>query len=86
MSVSKITHKGFDIVFKRDKAFVKNSNGEIKMTADRIGDLYYVHESENGMKNTQDERVAFQTSVEKFKLWHYRMGYLNPKSMVEADR
>jgi len=45
ISVSKITDKGFEVLFKRDRAEVLDKNGNVKMTANRMKNLYYINES-----------------------------------------
>lgn len=42
ISIGKITEQGYDVVFKKDQAFVKSPDGIVKTTANKVGDLYYV--------------------------------------------
>lgn len=42
MSVARITDQGYEVTFHKNGARVKNSEGRIKVVADRIGDLYYI--------------------------------------------
>lgn len=45
ISVAKIADQGHSILFRKDDTVIANSNGEIKMIADRRGDLYYIREA-----------------------------------------
>ena len=46
LSVAKITDRNCEVIFDKDRAAVIDSNGNHKLTADRVGDLYYVREIE----------------------------------------
>ena len=43
LSVSKITDRGFEVCFRRKEATICDQNGRLRLRADRVGDLYYVH-------------------------------------------
>jgi len=83
ISVSKITDKGFKVLFKKDKAEVLDKNGNIRMTANRMKNLYYVDDSN---KSSVVARVADTSSSSRLSLetWHKRMGHLNVKDLVTA--
>lgn len=82
LSVGKITDKGCEVIFNKNNAFIVDSEGEIKLAAERIGDLYYVRER-NRNKNFVHMSV---TSSENFLLWHRRLGHLNVTDMIKAKR
>jgi len=42
--MEKITDRSHVVSFRKNMAVVTNQNGEIKLTADRRDDLYYVRE------------------------------------------
>ncbi|CAH2019504.1 unnamed protein product, partial [Acanthoscelides obtectus] len=73
LSVAKITDKGFEVLFKKENALIYDSNGDIKVVADRSGDLYYAREGE-----AQNKSAFISTMNSKnVKLWHRRLGHLN---------
>lgn len=76
MSVGKITDRGFDVIFKKEKALVQNSDAEIKMVADRINGLYFVRENSEVASAVSEDK-----GVSKIELWHKRLGHLNEKSL-----
>lgn len=41
LSIVKIVDKNHKVLFTEKHAYVKNSNGDVKMVADRDGDLFY---------------------------------------------
>lgn len=41
-SVSKFVDKRNTVIFEKNGAVVSNTNGETKLSADRLGDLYYI--------------------------------------------
>lgn len=41
ISVSKITNKNFEVLVKKDSAHVIDKTEQVKLVADRIGELYY---------------------------------------------
>ena len=42
MSASKVTNRGLEVQFRRDDAVVVDSDRNVQLCTDRIGDLYYV--------------------------------------------
>lgn len=78
MSVAKITDKDCEVIFKKDRGTVVNSQGEVIMIADRKGDLYYVRESVECAEVT-----ASKLMDDKLRLWHERLGHLNSKDLVK---
>ena len=45
MSVSKITDGGFSVTFTKENTKVLDAGGNIKIIADKIGDLYFAGET-----------------------------------------
>lgn len=74
LSVGKITRNGFKVVFKRDSAVVIDSDGNVKVVADRIGKLYYARENE---KVSNPELVWVVESSVTMEAWHRRLSHLN---------
>lgn len=76
ISVSKITDKGYDIVFSNDIANVVDKTGKTILTAVRKGNLYYVEECEFP-NTTIDNKVDLHR-------WHERFGHLNGKDVAKV--
>lgn len=81
ISVSKIADHGCDVVFRKKGAVVVNADGNIELEADRIGDLYFVRES-------NDKACAVSTNEEKVSLetLHRRLGHANVRDITDAVR
>lgn len=47
LSVGEITKNGFEVLFQRDNALVSDTDGNVKLIANRVSDLYYVCERAN---------------------------------------
>ncbi|CAH2019337.1 unnamed protein product [Acanthoscelides obtectus] len=63
----------FDKETNKENALIYDSNGDIKVVADRSGDLYYAREGE-----AQNKSAFISTMNSKnVKLWHRRLGHLN---------
>ncbi|CAG5107983.1 Protein of unknown function, partial [Cotesia congregata] len=77
ISVSKITRNDREILFRKDDALIRDLNGDVKMVADRIGDLYYLREQEEQVKSATIEKVR----TSETDLWHARLGHLH----MDAD-
>lgn len=45
LSVAKMTNKGCEVLFTKHRAIVTGSDGSVKLTADRSGDVFYVRET-----------------------------------------
>lgn len=76
ISVAKITDKGHKVIFQDDSAIVVDRQGQVKFTAERKGNLYYIR---------KDEECAVATTGTKFselKRWHERLGHLNVRDLV----
>lgn len=77
VSVSKITDRDHEVTFRRKGAVIRDRQGEIKMMADRIGDLYFIRENEATAGAACEERVR------GLALWHQWMGHLNKRCLLE---
>ena len=76
MSVSKITDKGFEVLFRQQNAVVRIPGGEVKMVAYRIGNLYYVCENAD-----TPGAICEKYYTDSLELWHKRLGHLNEKDI-----
>lgn len=75
LSVAKITDKDCEVVFKRNNAVVRDRNGDVRLVADRIGDLYYLRQSK--------ESSYIAESSAEMQMWHERLGHLNFQDLKE---
>lgn len=75
MSVAKITDKGYEVIFKKNAAYILDESRQIITTADRKGDLYFIRES------SEYASVAKQSWKSNLMEWHERLGHLNERSL-----
>ena len=72
ISVAKIIDKGNAVTLTKDGAFVKDSDGNVKIAADRIGDLFYIR------GKNEVCAVAVESAVKnESESWHARLGHSN---------
>jgi len=76
MSITKIVDKKHQVLFTEKQAYVKDAFGKVKMVADRVGDLFYLRESEN------TTYVVTSDTSENSTEWHRKLGHLNWKDML----
>lgn len=76
ISVAKITDKGNQVIFRKDGAVVKGSDGSFRLIADRVGHLYYIRESTACAQTASDT-----TEISSLRTWHCRLGHLNENYM-----
>lgn len=78
LSVAKITDRNNTVIFSKSGAIVKGENGETKLIAKRVGNLYYVcnDSEETNWASTRNNHVSIDT-------WHCRLGHLNEKDLTE---
>lgn len=74
LSVSKITDRGLTVIFGKDEAEILNENGEIELHADRVGDLYFVRETEEQLCNAVCSLKVNKVSLD---LLHRRLCHAN---------
>jgi hypothetical protein len=76
LSIAKIVDKNLEVLFTKNRAFIQDRRGRVKMIADRDGDLFYLREN---------HQKACATSVtmtcDIFNNWHRRFGHLNFKDL-----
>jgi hypothetical protein len=76
LSIAKIVDKNREVLFTKNRAFIQDRRGRVKMIADRDGDLFYLREN---------HQKACATSVtmtcDIFNNWHRRFGHLNFKDL-----
>ena len=75
LSVANMVDKNYNVTFPREHAFIKDANGNIRLKADRVGDLFYLREGQSVAS------AASHTSSDNFNEWHRRLGHLNWKDM-----
>lgn len=80
LSVSKMTDKGYQVLFQREKAKIIDPNGHVKLLADRVGNLFFVRELKP-LPGASAYNSRHDTSLET---WHRRLGHLNFKDLVES--
>ncbi|CAG5109345.1 Similar to RE2: Retrovirus-related Pol polyprotein from transposon RE2 (Arabidopsis thaliana) [Cotesia congregata] len=78
--VSKITRNDREILFRKDYVIVRDLNGEVKLVADHIGDLYYLREQTEQVKAV--EKASERASTSDLDLWHARLGHLHMDDVV----
>jgi len=78
LSVAKITDKGYEIVFDVNQASVRDCEGNVKLIAERQGDLYIL--------NSRQANAAMQTRQSDIEIWHKRLGHLNQKDLLVMSR
>lgn len=82
ISVSKITDAGHSVTFTKNQATIKDKNDEKLLVADRMGDLYFLRETQEG------NICATSSNVEKSQMtiWHQRMGHVNSDDLWKMGR
>ncbi|CAD6215168.1 GSCOCG00011173001-RA-CDS [Cotesia congregata] len=80
LSVAKITDHGNTVSFSKTGATIFGKDSEIKLLAQRVGNLYYVCGSE------EQANAAINNNSASLKLWHHRLGHLNKEDLLEISR
>ena len=70
LSVARIVDQNHQVTFKKDCAIIYDLSGQVKFTAQRIGDLFYVREEEH-------RACAVSQPKDTPEIWHARLGHLN---------
>lgn len=89
ISVAKITDRKMKVIFSEKHAEVINSHGDVKMVADRIGDLYFAREASEHAQNMTTEGSSTESKPNPIykspaETWHKRLGHLNYKNLYAA--
>lgn len=79
ISISKLTDRGCIVTFKRDVAYAIK-DGEVKLTADRKSNLYYLREPD-----ALASVISGSIDVDLYR-WHERMGHLNARDLLKVLR
>ncbi|BES98060.1 Hydra magnipapillata [Nesidiocoris tenuis] len=83
LSVAKIVDKGFTVTFDKRQALALGKNGEILLTADRIGDLFYLRED----ASQETAQLTYEGKNDlSIDLWHQRLGHLNEKDLRSMSK
>jgi len=81
LSVSRITDKGYSVVFTKENAVVTKSvkYDSVKLTAKRFNNLYYIKKAiPESCQNVECANKRDGDSAASLdEIWHRRMGYLN---------
>jgi len=89
LSVSRITDKGYSVVFTKENAVVAESMkyDSMKLTAKRFN-LYYVKEamSESCQNVEYANKGDGDSAVSLNEIWHRRMGHLNFRELHQASK
>jgi len=75
LSMAKIVDNNQEILFKQDRAIVRNLQGKTTIIAKRINDLYYLQE------NPEQACITSEHEQSHAKTWHERLGHLNMKDV-----
>ena len=67
-----MTDNNYVVIFRKNEAIVKRTDGSIAMTAKRRGQLYMV----NGNKEDATLNIV-EHAPNKLRQWHERFGHLN---------
>lgn len=79
LSVSKITDRGFKVIFDEKSARVIDRQGATELEASRIDRLYYMQENKRECQSAAV--VDGKSSRAPVEDWHRRMGHLNLKDL-----
>ncbi|GBL78228.1 Retrovirus-related Pol polyprotein from transposon TNT 1-94 [Araneus ventricosus] len=85
LSVAKLTNVGFTVQFNGQSADIVNPVQDMKLKADRIGDLYFLRTAEKKDNTASTVNTSMDTpSTGDFQKWHARLGHLNKIDMMNA--
>lgn len=83
MSVSKITEKGMKVVFEKEKAYIKEKDGTVTLTAKKKDGLFYV----NFKKHKETAKYTSKSGNEsKIMQWHRIFCHINEKDLVKMAK
>lgn len=75
VSIAKIVDNNCKFTFTSERATVCDVNGNVKMIADREGDLYY-------LRDGSPTACAASNNKPNSEVWHKRFGHLNSKDLT----
>ena len=75
MSVAKIVDKGYEVLFTKRRAYVNDASGDLRLIADREGDLFCLREGR------EEACTASSYAEGSSREWHQRLGHLNWNDM-----
>lgn len=75
LSIAKITDNNFEVTFKKDHAVVIDRDGNVKLRADRVDNLYYLREQEHAECKKISNNMP--SNLQILETWHRRLGYFN---------
>lgn len=84
LSVSRITDRGFSVVFDKKKAEIFDRDGVTHMIANRKDNLYYVQATP--LEGCQTAVSGADRDKDLAQLWHRRMGHVNFRDLIAAAR
>lgn len=82
LSVSKITDRGFKVVFDQEKAEIFDGDGVTHLIANRKDNLYYV--KANPLEGCQN--AVSGADEDSAQLWHRRLGHVNFRDLIAAAK
>lgn len=82
LSVSKITDKGFKVLFEKNIASVYDDTGDVILKAKKNNGLYYVV-SRNSQEHLETSKNAVESEIQK---WHIKLGHMNEYDLKLALR
>jgi len=87
LSVGKIADHEYKVLFDKDGAHVLDSDGNVKLFAQRNDGLYYVHEDKEIARRLDEKKTESPSSpkISLWRIWHHRFGHLNVRDMEAAE-
>lgn len=82
ISVSKITDRGYNVIFKNNQAEIVSGDEKIELCAKRIGDLYYVPEFRKNVWMTTNPTL----STASMELVYKRLGHASIREIQNVIR
>ena len=73
LSVSKLTDRDYKVIFKRDCAYVIDTNSSLVLKANRQNGLLY-------FKTNEEAKLSVEPS-NNIMLWHKRLGHLHENAL-----
>ena len=80
VSVAKIVDRDHEVSFQKTHALVRDLQGNVKLIADRVGDLFYVRES---ISHALNATTSKSLSIDD---WHERFGHINKQDLITMHK